>query len=701
MTMRLCPFGHLVSDAELEALCPECLIATVSTRLSPIGRFQCTRKLGEGGFGTVYQAHDGDPERPVALKIIRNGHFASEKELDVFREEIKFSLQVLAKLRDDRIVRILEAGDHDGLPFFTMEYMSGGTLRARMAQFQGQPRRAAELVLEIAGAVDFLHRDPENPARPPILHRDLKPGNILFDAAGRPKISDFGIAKVMGVRSKASTTLHAGCPWYVAPEQAFRTRQRSRPLTPAADVYSLGAILYELVTGRVPFDGTEPEVLQQLGDELAVPPPPRALVPGLDRYLETVILNALEKKPARRYQSARAFAADLRRALSEKAPEELPALPVRERLRSALRRYATRFAALIWMLVFASWGLLHESRTRALERESIDRQLRDDASMASVQAVAFQFQLREYRHRVARLAQQPEIVALLESATVQQPSKVLVDRSYGFDSLFVLAPDGRMRARTTRRSEEYIQRSFEFRDYFREARALARSECPSTGSLGSHLENRTAYLGRAHVSESEGESEIAISAPVCDERGWIGVLGATIASNRGFGLVRLKDGPSGHITALLGPRGADRKDIGRPPPDGFTFVSHPDLSPRKQYQLKSPEPARIRSALGIPAPSDGLRYVEPLTVRAYRDPVAENGGLWTAALAPVDESGFLVLVESPREPDRSRWAFLTDRDLALPAALFSVGLVALMVVRLRSRSSSRDRRLQYAWIEHS
>jgi eukaryotic-like serine/threonine-protein kinase len=699
MTLRLCPVGHLMADAELEALCGQCLVTLASRRLAPIGRFQCSKLLGEGGFGTVYLAHEGKPEQSVALKIVRHGHFASQQELVGFRAEIRLQLEVLAELRDDRIVRIHEAGEHDGLPFFTMEYMSGGTLRARMADYYGRPRLAAELMFEIAEAVDFLHRDSDNPSRPPILHRDLKPGNILFDADGRPKISDFGIAKVIGDHGRASTTFHAGCPWYVAPEQAFRTSSSSRPLTPAADVYSLGAILYELFTRRVPFEGTAPEVLQKLGDELAVPRAPRELVPGLDRHLETVVLNALEKNPARRYQSARAFAADLRRALDEKAPAELPPIPLRERLRSAVRRYAGLVAAVLWTMGFSSWAVFHEVRTRAHDRETIDRQLRDNAAMASVQAVAFQFQLREYRHRIARLAQQPEVVALLESATVEHPSPTLIARASGFDSMFVLAPDGRMRARTTRRSEEYMQRAFEFRDYFREARKLALAQCPNGELTSSSPEDRTAYLGRVHRSESKGEFEIAISAPVCDKRGFIGILAATISSNKSFGSVHLADGTTRHLTALLGPRGADRKDIGGPPPDGFTFVVHPNLSEGEEYQLKHPEPSLIRSTLGIPAPTGGLRYVKPLPVRVYRDPVLEQHGLWTAALAPVDESGFVVLVQSPREPDRSAFALLSDRELAIPMALFVTGLAALAGRELRARSSRRRGRPSHAWLE--
>src|SRR4051812_16682205 len=380
MTLRLCSAGHLMSDAELEALCPQCLIALVPTRLTPVGRFQRVRRLGEGGFGTVYLAHDGDPERPVALKMIRHGEFASARELDEFRREIRIQVQVLSKLRDARIVRVHEAGEHEGLPFFTMEYLSGGTLSARMEEFRGSPQRAAELMLEIADAVDFLHRDPEDPARSPILHRDLKPANILFDAHGRLKISDFGIAKVVGAQAGTSTTLHAGCPWYVAPEQAFRTAKSTRSLTPAADVYSLGAILYELFTGQVPFDGNEAEVFQKLGDERAVPRAPRELVPELARNLEKVVLNALEKNPARRYHSARAFADDLRWALGHEGYKARPPVPLRERISAALRRRLALVAAVLWTIAFASWGMIHESRVLALARETVDRQLRDDAS---------------------------------------------------------------------------------------------------------------------------------------------------------------------------------------------------------------------------------------------------------------------------------------------------------------------------------
>jgi hypothetical protein len=677
--MRLCAFGHLMLDGELEALCPQCLMVLVPPPLTPIGRFERFKKLGEGGFGCVYLARAGAEGPLVALKIIRNGHFASERALARFRAEIN----ILSQLRDERIVRIDEAGEHEGLPFFTMEYMDGGTLRDRMSEYQDSPRRAAELMIELAGAVDFLRSDPQDPARPQILHRDLKPENILFDGLGRPRISDFGIAKLCTTdKGRSSTTFHAGCPWYVAPEQVFHKRYGARAPTASEDVYSLGAILYELFTGQVPFDGTHAEVFQQLGDERLEPRAPRTLAPGLDRYLETVVLNALEKNPSRRYGSARAFAADLQRALAAKPPEALPALSLRERL----ARNAALVAALLWTIAFLCYGVRHEYRARVAESGALERQLQENGSLAQVQAVAFQFQLREYLHRVARLSTQPDIVALLHSTTQEAPSQVLLDRLYGFDSLFVLAPDGRMRARTTWKPEEYLSRSFAFRDYFQGARELAQGAC-ANGASKVVSDQRPAYLGRSHISESEGAFEIAISAPVCDARGWLGILGATISSNKGFGAVRLVDGPAGHITALLGPRGADRKDVGHPPPTGFTFIVHPNLSPGKEYQLRYPEPERIRASLGIRAPSDGLRYVSPLLVPDYHDPVNEPEALWTAALASVDESGFVVLVQSRRAPRRARFAVF--HELVGEIALFAVGLGALTLLQVRSRRRRR------------
>jgi len=290
-------------------------LAVAPRPLTPIGRFRRLKLLGEGGFGCVYLARADDDGPLVALKLVRNSHFANESTIRRFRSEIR----ILSDLRHDRIVRMYEAGEHEGLPFFTMESMEGGTLRQRMAEFHASPRKAAKLLIKIAEAVEFLHGDPERPERPTILHRDLKPENILFDAAGEPRISDFGIAKFLTGENVTKGSQRFGSAPYMAPEQVYRAE--NTVFTPATDVYSLGALLYELFTGRPPFGDNEIEVFRRLDRE--EPRPPRQLAPSLDRYLETVVLNALEKKPERRYASARAFARDLHRALEGKPPEDV------------------------------------------------------------------------------------------------------------------------------------------------------------------------------------------------------------------------------------------------------------------------------------------------------------------------------------------------------------------------------------------
>lgn len=334
--MNRCPAGHAFWDDELSGLCPLCLIGLSSPPLGDIGPYRRIKKVGEGGFGCVYLARRGS-EPPVALKVMRNPHFSDPSAAERFRKETK----IHSRLDRDCFVRIGDVGEHEGCPYFTMEYMEGGTLRERMAAVRGSPEHAAELMIEIANAVELLHSDPEDPGREPILHCDLKPENILFDAAGRPRLSDFGIAKLAGAESWTGTTRGFGSPWYMAPEQAH-----SAAHTPAADVYSLGAILYELLTGQPPFEGTESQVLRKLAATGEQPAPPRQLAPHVDRHLELVVLNALEKDPVRRYPSAAAFAADLRRAIERRPPEYVRGRGLAARVPSVLRGGARRWVLL-------------------------------------------------------------------------------------------------------------------------------------------------------------------------------------------------------------------------------------------------------------------------------------------------------------------------------------------------------------------
>ena len=698
MSAKLCSAGHVVPPDAPEELCPECLLLLSSQHFpTRVGEFRIVKELGQGGFGRVFLARRGKEE--VALKIIRDGAFADRGACRRFRDEFL----ILSQLSHHGIVAIGELGEHDGTPFFTMEYMPGGTLRQKMDEAPFTPEQAAALVIQIARIVEFLHRDPQRPERAPVLHRDLKPENILFDCEGNPRVADFGIAKLANEQQVWSQpTSRVGCPQYMAPEQAAANGE----LTAAVDVYSLGVILYELFTGRPPFEGSSLEVFHQL--KFVEPIAPRRLVKDLDRFLETVVLNALEKEPARRYRTVHAFAEDLERALSKKLPEYRPLIPVHAKLWHWIRRNPLATALLVWAAVLAVVVSAGASSTLVERERELDEQQEDTAVMASSQAVAMKLQLREYAQRIAGLSQDPQVKALLTAPTIEAPSKTLLERVQGFDTMFVTAPDGRPRARTSWKTDEYLQRPFSFRDYFRGARRLALTACDPASALPSPRspsdtthDASAAYVARAYISESDGQFEFAVSAPICDARGWVGVLVGTVGADAALGSVRLVDARRRYITALLGPRDNDRRNGAGPLPHGFTFVAHPALRHGQFFELTQPQPAVIRQALGIPADTTNLRFTTPLRIDDYDDPLLPDRH-WAASFASVNESGYVVVVQAARS-DKSVGQQLFD-SLALPAGIpFGSALLLLAFLKLahlenqRRRSSTQRRNANRAW----
>jgi serine/threonine protein kinase len=268
-------------------------------------------------MGVVYKARQVRADRVVALKVILAGHHAGPSERERFRAEA----QAVARLQHPGVVQIYEVGEHDGLPFYSMEFCPGGSLADHLDGTPLPPAEAARLVERLAGAIQACHEQR-------IVHRDLKPGNILLSLSRNPegsasdalpcgsrlneavpKVSDFGLAKDLDGSRRTASNAIVGTPSYMAPEQAGRT---TRDIGPAADVYALGAILYELLSGRPPFKGPTvvDTVLQLLHED---PVPPRQLQPGVPRDLEAVCLKCLQKEPGRRYASARELADDLAR----------------------------------------------------------------------------------------------------------------------------------------------------------------------------------------------------------------------------------------------------------------------------------------------------------------------------------------------------------------------------------------------------
>jgi eukaryotic-like serine/threonine-protein kinase len=267
-----------------------------------IGNYQILEEIGRGGMGVIYRARQRHSRRIVALKRIFSHHADSQETLVRFRREA----QAAASLDHPNILPIFEVSECDnGLPFFSMKYASGGSLRDAAPSLQSEPRRVVALVAKLADAVRYAHGQG-------ILHRDLKPANILLDGHGKPLVSDFGLAKWLDTTTHLTPTFTIfGTPGYIAPEQANGS---AGTVTPAADVYSLGAILFDLLTGRPPFLGEHAlNVIQQASEKPA--PMLRTLAPRLDRDLETICAKCLEREPDARYRSAGALAEDLERWL--------------------------------------------------------------------------------------------------------------------------------------------------------------------------------------------------------------------------------------------------------------------------------------------------------------------------------------------------------------------------------------------------
>jgi hypothetical protein len=288
--------------------------------LPAISGYEILGVLGRGGMGVVYQARQTKLKRLVALKMILAGAHAGPPELERFRLEA----EVVARLQHPNIVQIHEVGEHDGKPYFSLEFIEGGHLARKLAGTPLPPREAAQLVAVLAHAMHAAHERG-------IVHRDLKPVNVLLTRDGVPKITDFGLAKLdphLGPpgeggeegSSRTQTGQIMGTPSYMAPEQAAG---RIRDIDPRTDVYALGAILYETLTGRPPFRAASSlETLRQVLEE--EPVPPRQLQPQVPRDLETICLKCLRKDPRQRYASAAALAEDLRRFLHDEPIQARP-----------------------------------------------------------------------------------------------------------------------------------------------------------------------------------------------------------------------------------------------------------------------------------------------------------------------------------------------------------------------------------------
>jgi WD40 repeat protein/predicted Ser/Thr protein kinase len=318
--------------------------------LMRLGDYELLEEIARGGMGVVYRARQLSLNRIVALKVVLHGPFSSADFIRRFRNEAK----VVAALRHPNIVAIYEVGEHNGSHFLSLEFVEGRSFAEIARERLMSARRVAGYLKTIAVAVEHAHQRG-------VLHRDLKPSNILLDVFDEPRVTDFGLAKLVNQDTELTVTGQVlGSPNYMAPEQAAGKFSDSRP---QSDIYSLGAILYELLTGRPPFQGeTLQSILAQV--QSAEPVPPRRLNPGTSADLQTICLKCLQKEPARRYGSAQELADDLERFLEGKPIRARPVSPLERTWLWCRRRplLAAMSASLVLAVALGVMGILWQWR---------------------------------------------------------------------------------------------------------------------------------------------------------------------------------------------------------------------------------------------------------------------------------------------------------------------------------------------------
>lgn len=653
--------------------CPGCwfsLFSGPSGRV--VGNYRLLGEIGEGGSAVVHLAEHIERGDLFALKLARSGaqhaYLAFQNELNNARRLQGSSAGVVGVVDHGRTER--------GEDFLVLQLMEGGNLFDAVAAGKySQPRDALALVGALASMVASAH------ARA-VLHCDLKPDNILFDAKGEPHLADFGVAQQLPGSGTSKAMALGGTRGWMAPEQArgFSANGAPQadgssvpPLTVASDVFSLGVILHWLLTRQQPF-GAGPDYEQRVQYEEPPPCVPRRwLARELEGECAAICRRALQKDPTLRYQTAAQLAEELSRALSGLPLLSESARPLR-RLALWVSRHkllalaGLELCLLLLYLPLVPFLVLDQSRAVLVQQ---------NANAALHQAGAVMNELRDISERLLNMAEQPEIQALAHRPELYLPSPELARfASPDIDNLIVFSTEGFPKARWPTLRVRPRTHDFSFRDYFRGAANLAREG------------RRELYVSRVIRSQTSGLLDLELVTPMFDASGkWIGVAAGARAARSTFGAVQMNCAGTGAcLTGLLAAR--DRDDAGAPQPPGIMFVAAPELRTGEEVALDTALSRKVCEHIGCtPAPHaqfTARANVRPL-VENFTDPV--SGRAMLGAFAPVGGTGLVVLVATPTSAERE----LTDRMLKKARAylgvplLVGITLFAVLLASLRLR----------------
>jgi serine/threonine-protein kinase len=658
------------------------------TRL--LDRYTIGTVLGVGGMSVVYKATDDkfDPPRAVAIKLISAEVLAGGPKA---RERFKAEANALAQLKDPRFVRIYDTGEWGLHPFLVMELVEGRSLESR-AEARMPPREAAALVASLAGAMSHAHALH-------IVHRDLKPANVLIDAAGRPRLVDFGLALMdqpWGEADRGEGEV-AGTFAYMAPEQANGETGRIGPLT---DVFGLGAILYTLLTGRSPYQGADWKATWKQA-RLAQVTPPRQLGPYLDADLQAVCLKCLQKDPAGRYPSAEELAKDLERWLDGRETKARPWGRVERILRVCRRNpVASALTAATAILLIAT-AVTAISVAQERKERLVQETLSSNSYLANGIASHVLWQLKDWSKPVVEAARDPKLRKLLKAKDregLQNYLAILRERPGKgslFEDWFVVERDqGKLLAISPPRPG-LLGRQYDGRDYF--AGAMDHAWKGRIGEESVHVSR----VFRSEKGETDNDSsEFAISVAVREGDGRaapaLGVLVVTLTTDSKMGLVQLVH--ERRRAVLIG-----RGDINPPRPDaepgalkGYHVLVHPGgRRGDAALQVKTPATEQIgarRREQPEFQPPDVLAFDPGKAIDAnYVDPFDNKRQL--VGFAQVGNTELAVMVQQQYdqavEPDIWSAALVTWIGAAALLGLLLAGVIGRWTVRrITNRTAS-------------